>query len=172
MLVTSPSTSSPRISSKEEGDYHSGLGSSDMTTSQHQLSSVGGSQDRLLCVPMVGSNSSSTATTPVGGAAAGGAPPTTPVVNNPPAVSPTDPAVRRRRLSNLYKVISWIPSFFCCLFLIYDRYIFPCHTTSSVFFFYFLWESRLRVRNTLASASIALRIPDKKNLWQLQKEPA
>lgn len=128
MLVTSPpssSSSSHRIKDLAEGgDYHCRSSETDtMTTTtasqpHRQLSSSGGSQDRLLTVPNPSSSCTPTApaSTPVPSSSSGMTsvcspipPPTIPVVNNPgnttTAVSPTDPALRRRRLSNLYKVI-------------------------------------------------------------------
>lgn len=70
-----------------------------MQQQQQQLVMAGGSQDRLAvpaAPPLAGSSGGA-------GATAGSSP--TPVsVNNPVVISPTDPALRRRRLSNLYKV--------------------------------------------------------------------
>lgn len=74
---------------------------------------AGGSQDRLAVPAMVAPIPSSSVT--VSGAVTGATPIGSPAPTTGDS-SPTDPAVRRRRLSNLYKVILTFCFFFVCCF--------------------------------------------------------
>lgn len=158
---------------------------------------AGGSQDRLAVPAMVAPIPSSSVT--VSGAVTGATPIGSPAPTTGDS-SPTDPAVRRRRLSNLYKVILTFCFFFVCCFLIFFYRSLPscyyflivdsiacflssCYslrrffllTLVSLFVFFIsdsLLDNRSRVPSTSASVSTVSKSRGRRNLLPLQKEPA
>lgn len=113
---------------------------------------AGGSQDRL-AVP---------AMTVVPANSAGGS--TGAVTSSAPMAgdsSPTDPAVRRRRLSNLYKVRARKISV--------NQYSHVRVSNFVLFFSLFVQSNRSQVLNILASASIVWKSRDRRSLSPLPK---